>query len=182
MPSKITMCVLVTVGLVAAGCYEQPGCSDCETDGEDADVAEWQDTDGDTIRDGDEGRAGERDTDSDGTPDYLDLDADGDGVPDADEAGDEDLMTSPVDSDADDTPDFMDPDSDSNGIDDGEEDLHRSIGNRPYFLAEKPIVKIGNLHVFSAVHIDAHSEENHPIGTEDHHPRDPHERIVEYKS
>lgn len=74
------------------------------------------DQDGDTISDADEGMASSRDTDGDGTPDYLDLDSDGDGINDADEAGDADVRTPPRDSDGDLTPDFLDLDSDNNGI------------------------------------------------------------------
>ena len=84
------------------------------------------DSDGDTIGDFDEGRAGSVDTDADGMPDYLDPDADGDGVSDALEAGDAMVMTPPVDTDSDGTPDFRDLDADGNGVTDaieGGEDL-----------------------------------------------------------
>ena len=46
------------------------------------------DTDGDRISDEDEGRVEGRDSDHDGTPDYLDDDSDNDGISDAIEAGD----------------------------------------------------------------------------------------------
>ena len=62
-----------------------------------------------------------RDTDGDGTPDYLDADSDGDGLPDAVEAGDTDPATPPYDHDNDGTPDFVDLDSDGNGIPDSDE-------------------------------------------------------------
>ena len=78
------------------------------------------DTDGDTISDRDEG-APDRDTDHDGTPDYLDLDSDGDGISDGFEAGDTKLETPPIDSDGDGTPDFEDSDSDGDGISDATE-------------------------------------------------------------
>jgi hypothetical protein len=84
------------------------------------------DSDGDTIGDFDEGRAGSVDTDADGMPDYLDPDADGDGVSDALEAGDAMITTPPIDTDADGTPDFRDLDADGNGVTDaieGGEDL-----------------------------------------------------------
>jgi hypothetical protein len=77
------------------------------------------DTDGDTIRDGDEGVVTAVDTDGDGTPDYQDADADGDGIDDYREAGDADPVTPPVDSDRDGTPDFRDTDADGNGVADG---------------------------------------------------------------
>lgn len=79
------------------------------------------DSDGDGISDQAEGRASEVDTDSDGSPDYLDDDSDADGISDAIEAGDEDLATPPVDSDDDGSPDFRDPDSDNDGLSDRDE-------------------------------------------------------------
>ena len=86
--------------------------------GDGGDIA---DADGDTISDADEGAREERDTDGDGTPDYLDLDSDGDGIPDAVEAGDDNPATPPVDSDLDLIPDYLDLDSDGNGIPDEQE-------------------------------------------------------------
>ncbi len=79
------------------------------------------DEDGDGISDADEGRRENRDTDGDGTPDYLDDDSDGDGIPDAVEAGDTDPRTPPRDSDMDGTPDFIDLDADGDGIPDRDE-------------------------------------------------------------
>jgi len=81
------------------------------------------DTDGDTISDGDEG-APAKDSDLDGTPDYLDPDSDGDGISDALEAGDADLATAPVDTDGDGRPDFQDVDSDDDGVPDAVEDAN----------------------------------------------------------
>lgn len=78
------------------------------------------DADHDTISDRDEGAPG-RDTDRDGTPDYLDTDADGDGNNDGFEAGDAKLETPPIDSDGDGKPDFEDTDSDNDGISDAVE-------------------------------------------------------------
>ncbi len=75
------------------------------------------DADGDTIADADEG-APTRDTDNDGTPDYLDDDSDGDTIPDYREAGDSDAASKPIDTDLDGTPDFQDLDSDDNGRND----------------------------------------------------------------
>ncbi|MCB9593694.1 MAG: hypothetical protein H6719_13255 [Sandaracinaceae bacterium] len=79
------------------------------------------DADSDTISDVDEGAAAMRDTDGDGTPDYMDDDSDGDGLTDATEAGDTDVMSPPVDSDGDGLPDFRDLDSDNDGLSDGDE-------------------------------------------------------------
>lgn len=88
------------------------------------DGAELMDTDGDTISDLDEGRwarGGPVDTDGDTIPDYEDDDSDGDGVEDADEAGDGDLLTPPDDCDGDGVPNYRDPDSDDDGTTDGDE-------------------------------------------------------------
>jgi hypothetical protein len=77
------------------------------------------DADEDGIPDAYEDRAIELDTDRDGTPDYLDVDSDDDGVLDAIEGqrpGEE-----PLDSDGDGTPDFRDLDSDDNGVPDASE-------------------------------------------------------------
>jgi len=62
------------------------------------------DSDGDGIRDDDEGRwdpSGPRDSDGDGTPDYLDPDSDNDGLSDADEGA--------ADWDGDGVPNYVDP-------------------------------------------------------------------------
>ena len=91
-------------------------------DGEDVPLIDPEiDTDGDAIKNGDEGSATNRDSDGDGTPDYLDDDSDDDGISDLDEAGDGIFGTPPVDSDGDGLADFIDEDSDNNGIDDGDE-------------------------------------------------------------
>jgi hypothetical protein len=86
------------------------------------------DSDGDTIRDADEG-GGAVDTDSDGTPDSLDEDSDGDGIPDSYEAGDDDPLTPPVDTDFDGDPDFQDTDSDNDTIRDADEGIHDPDGD-----------------------------------------------------
>jgi gliding motility-associated-like protein len=54
------------------------------------------------------------DTDADLAPDFLDLDSDNDGIPDAVEAGNDPKV--PADTDKDGTPDFRDIDSDNDGI------------------------------------------------------------------
>ncbi|MDF1562466.1 MAG: thrombospondin type 3 repeat-containing protein [Deltaproteobacteria bacterium] len=75
------------------------------------------DTDGDTISDRHEvlSHGYVPDTDFDGTIDALDTDSDGDGFSDAEEAGDTDLATPPVDLDCDGLPDYRDLDSDGDG-------------------------------------------------------------------
>ncbi|MDP1825084.1 MAG: hypothetical protein Q8L48_17635 [Archangium sp.] len=80
------------------------------------------DPDQDTISDLYEGAAAGVDTDLDGTVDALDPDSDGDGIPDAIEAGDADLATPPIDTDSDGTPNFRDLDSDDDGVPDQVED------------------------------------------------------------
>ncbi|MBN1773877.1 MAG: hypothetical protein JXB32_21630 [Deltaproteobacteria bacterium] len=78
------------------------------------------DPDSDGITTEDEG--GEvLDTDGDTTPNYLDVDSDGDTISDREEAGRNDCDRSPHDSDGDTTPDFLDDDSDDNGIPDRDE-------------------------------------------------------------
>lgn len=71
------------------------------------------DSDGDFVLDAVEGLA---DDDNDLVPAYIDFDSDGDGLLDVEEAGDEDLMTAPVDTDGDGTPDMLDLDSDGDTI------------------------------------------------------------------
>jgi hypothetical protein len=79
------------------------------------------DRDGDGVLDEDEGLSERRDTDGDGRLDAEDPDADGDGVPDAVEAGDGDPRTPPVDTDRDGVPDLRDSDSDGDGVADASE-------------------------------------------------------------
>ena len=80
------------------------------------------DEDKDGISDEDEGRASNRDTDGDGTPDYLDDDSDGDTIPDSIEAGNGGCSDKkPIDTDNDMVPDYLDDDSDENGILDKDE-------------------------------------------------------------
>lgn len=79
------------------------------------------DDDHDTITNGMEGSADERNSDGDAYPDYLDLDSDADGIADATEAGDADPATAPLDSDGDGKPDYLDTDSDDDGISDTDE-------------------------------------------------------------
>ncbi|MCB9742613.1 MAG: VCBS repeat-containing protein [Alphaproteobacteria bacterium] len=74
-------------------------------------VLTTNDFDGDGISNADEGYGQGIDTDGDYYEDWEDLDADGDGVPDAVEAGDDDPCTQPVDSDLDGVGDWRDPDT-----------------------------------------------------------------------
>ncbi len=75
-----------------------------------AGVSDSDDSDADSILNGDEGRSDSVNTDGDQWPDWLDLDSDADGVSDADEAGDTDPKTKPVDQDGDGREDFRDGD------------------------------------------------------------------------
>ena len=100
-----------------------------ETDPNDpADDGGVIDTDGDTIPDEVEGWD---DPDNDGTPNAEDLDSDGDTISDADEAGDSDLATDPVDTDQDGTPDYLDTDSDGDGVSDADEAGDSSLATDP---------------------------------------------------
>lgn len=105
------MRILVRLGLVV---LLSVGC------GSDA-VSGSGDLDGDGISNADEGLAQKTNTDGDEFPDYRDLDSDGDGIPDRDEAGDTDLTTPPVDTDHDGIPDYRDLDSDGDGVSDTDE-------------------------------------------------------------
>ncbi len=96
-----------------------------DTDGDG--MADYQDidSDNDTIGDLHESIA---DTDGDGTLDRFDQDSDNDGWTDAEEAGDTDPRTPPIDSDGDLIPDFRDTDSDGDGLSDTDE---RTYGTNP---------------------------------------------------
>ena len=107
------------LAILAAGCG--PNAADDElTDGGETipKCKPAEDSDLDGIPNSVEGCT--RDTDQDGRPDYFDTDADGDTIPDAQEAGANPAM--PRDSDADGAPDYIDKDSDNDGASDGNED------------------------------------------------------------
>jgi hypothetical protein len=90
--------------------YQNPDPWDTDKDGI-PDAVEMQDTD----------------TDHDGVPDYLDLDSDGDGIPDLDEGY--------ADADGDGVPNFRDLDSDGDGIPDADEGVDDRDGDGvPNFL------------------------------------------------
>ncbi|MEM9067197.1 MAG: hypothetical protein AAGE52_01785 [Myxococcota bacterium] len=103
---------------VACGDDSRPGgLPDASLDGPpDTAIPPGLDPDGDGLSNDIEGVETERDTDGDGTPDYLDTDSDNDDIPDSVEAGPADMR--PIDSDDDGIPDYLDEDSDNNGIPD----------------------------------------------------------------
>ena len=76
------------------------------------------DSDGDGLTDEEEFLY---DTDSDGTPDFLDTDSDGDGILDEVEGN--------VDTDGDGVPDYLDEDSDDDGVTDADEGSEDSDGD-----------------------------------------------------
>lgn len=105
--------------LAAGGCSGEAGSRKTNNENNlnnENDRCTCRDTDGDGICDFDEGAAELLDTDRDGTPDFQDLDSDGDGILDAVEAGDDTTCTPPFDTDGDGIPDVQDSDSDGNGI------------------------------------------------------------------
>lgn len=74
---------------------------------------------------------GDDDTDNDGTPDYLDADDDGDGIPSVDEAGDTDddgipdyLESNTASIDGDSRNDYDDNDDDGDGVPTRQEDVN----------------------------------------------------------
>ena len=96
-----------------------------DTDGDGTPDYRDIDSDGDTISDLHESIA---DTDRDGILDRFDFDSDDDGWSDAEEAGDADPSTPPIDSDMDAIPDFRDTDSDNDGLSDA---MERTLGTNP---------------------------------------------------
>ena len=102
--------LLVSCGPSQSGGHHPPGSGGSGG----AVCADGADSDGDNISDKDEGGLAKppRDSDGDGTPDYLDADSDGDGIPDAVEGANGDPCHLPADSDGDGKPDYVDLDSD----------------------------------------------------------------------
>lgn len=94
---------------IEAGVTGNDADNDGIDDAFDADTLGGDDQNGDGIID----NAPTPDTDSDGTPDYLDTDSDNDTVPDRLEAG---VSNTPVDTDQDGLPDYRDLDSDGDRI------------------------------------------------------------------
>ena len=88
-----------------------------DTDGDTLPDYRDLDSDGDSITDLQE-RPGHHDADGDTLPDRHDLDSDGDTIDDADEAGDANPATWPIDTDGDGRSDYRDTDSDDDGLDD----------------------------------------------------------------
>ena len=130
---------------------EEGGDGDLDTNNDgviDSNDTGYADVDGDGMDDAAE-TTSETDTDSDGNPDYLDIDSDNDGIFDVEEGGDGDLdtnndgvidsndagyadidgdgmdddseLTTTLDSDNDGQPNYIDIDSDNDGIFDVEE-------------------------------------------------------------
>lgn len=109
--------ITILTSIVLAACAT-PVPVDTDTDIEDTGPVVQDDQDEDTILDVHEGSD---DMDQDGSPNLNDKDSDGDNVRDKVEAGDNDVMTLPIDSDGDGSPDFLDLDSDNNCISDTQE-------------------------------------------------------------
>ncbi len=108
------------LALALFACTDKTDDTDAETPSDTGDTGipgdvEQDDQDGDTILDVHEGHD---DPDGDNTPNFLDKDSDGDTIKDKVEAGDDELMTLPLDSDGDGTPDYLDLDSDNNCVPD----------------------------------------------------------------
>ena len=122
--------------LVLLACTKSQGSDDSGTL-----AVTYADADGDSIidmhegyttiagEDGEDPVVEERDSEGDGTPDYLDTDSDNDGIQDINEAGGTDPLTLPFDSDEDGTADFLDLDSDDNCIPDAQEGANDQDGD-----------------------------------------------------
>ncbi len=89
-----------------------------DTDGDGAPNWRDRDSDGDTIADREEWG---RECGDDDVPDVLDTDSDDDGWLDADEAGDENVISAPIDTDGDGWSDSCDIDSDGDALLDADE-------------------------------------------------------------
>jgi len=132
----VNRCLVLALAVLVAVTCRPSSRSHADGDGDSDGDADHEvpcdrliDSDGDTIADLHEGSG---DFDLDGTPNYLDDDSDGDGVPDIDEAGDADMCTHPPDHDGDGYHDALDRDSDNDGLSDGEErDLYGTDPTNP---------------------------------------------------
>ncbi len=128
-----TLTIMISLMLVMAACSPEAdsggsnGNNDTNNatdlnngtnDGTGTYVPDCVDDDGDHICNDDEGKDVNRDTDGDGTPDYLDDDSDNDGIPDSAEAQYDPATDELIDTDGDGTPDPFDTDSDGDGISD----------------------------------------------------------------
>ncbi len=104
---RVRQLAWTAIACAAFGCGTKPPAGGADATTADATapgIDAYEDSDGDGIGDGTEGRydpAGPRDTDGDGVPDAKDPDSDNDGVTDADEGV--------TDWDGDGTPNYVDP-------------------------------------------------------------------------
>jgi len=110
----LSLCCLLSL----VGCPSDPIQETDTADQIDTDPVVQDDADNDTILDVHEGK---EDPDEDGKPNMNDRDSDGDSIRDKVEAGDQDLMTLPIDSDGDGLEDYVDTDSDNNCVPDEDE-------------------------------------------------------------
>jgi len=117
--------------------------SPADTDGDGVPDHRDIDSDNDTIGDLHESIA---DSDGDGLLDRFDPDSDNDGYTDAEEAGDTDPRTPPIDTDGDLAPDFRDADADGDGLSDSDE---RALGTNPR-LADSDMDGVSDLVEVSA--------------------------------
>lgn len=122
------LCVsAITLGATITACDPPARRRDAGPLGDTMRPSGGADEDRDGIPDEFEGRTANRDTDADGTPDYLDADSDGDGIFDLYESGNP--GGAPSDSDSDGMADFIDLDSDGNGIPDASEGMNDTDGD-----------------------------------------------------
>jgi hypothetical protein len=118
----ISIVALASVASCGSSPRERPDAGEMPGDAAQPPCDPDADDDGDCISNGLEGcqQMPPRDGDGDGGPDYLDGDADDDGIIDKDEVGA--VCDDPRDTDSDGTPDFQDDDSDNDGVNDEDED------------------------------------------------------------
>ena len=172
-PPRLLIAVATGLCLLALGCDTMTTPSD---GGGDAAVGPGGDADGDTISDTEEGIDERRDTDGDGILDYLDADSDNDGIPDAEEAGDDDLTTAPLDSDIDGTPDYIDTDSDNNGLPDATR-RGRATSTSTASPNYRGPRRRQRLRAVTAMEIDGHHRSARSTPTRDGQPELPRSRL-----